>query len=107
MERVGLLLILAVLVEALTEYVKNLVRMTDRKAVITQMCALGFGILLCMGLRADMFELLGIPFRIPVVGCILTGVFASRGANYMNDLIGRLQTGKIKNETEKEQMKNG
>ena len=93
MEKLGLLLMMAVLVEALTEYVKNLVRMTDRKAVITQMCALVFGILLCIGLRADMFALLGIPFRIPVVGCVLTGVFASRGANYMNDLVDRL-TGK-------------
>ena len=30
MEKMGLLLMMAVLVEALTEYVKNLVRMTDR-----------------------------------------------------------------------------
>lgn len=98
MEKMGILLTMAVLVEALTEYVKNLVRMTDRKAVITQMCALGFGILLCIGLRADMFALLGIPFRIPVVGCVLTGVFASRGANYMNGLMERL-AGKAQSES--------
>ena len=100
MEKMGLLLMMAVLVEAMTEYVKNIVRMTDRKAVITQMCALAFGILLCIGLQADMFALLGIPFRIPVVGCVLTGVFASRGANYMNDLVNRL-AGKTPAEKEK------
>ena len=101
-EKVSLLLVLAILVEALTEYVKNLIHARDRNGIITQACAMAFGILLCVGSGADLFGMLGIPFRIPMIGCVLTGIFASRGANYVSDLITQIQGKVIRKETEHE-----
>ena len=40
---------------------------------------------------ADMFAVLGVEFSAPWIGVLLTGVFASRGSNYVNDLIGKIR----------------
>lgn len=34
---------------------------------------------------------LGVAFAVPWVGTVLTGIFASRGSNYISDLAKRLQ----------------
>ena len=48
-------------------------------------------VLLCVLSGADMYAALGVPFSLPAVGMVLTGIFASRGANFVSDLIGRLR----------------
>ena len=48
-------------------------------------------VLLCVLSGADMYAALGVPFSLPAGGMVLTGIFASRGANFVNDLIGRLR----------------
>ena len=48
-------------------------------------------VLLCVLSGADMYAALGVPFSVPAVGMVLTGIFASRGANFVNDLIGKLR----------------
>jgi hypothetical protein len=51
------------------------------------------GILIAFGTGADIFQLLGIPFRFPVVGNVLTGLLISRGANFIHDLFKMLKLG--------------
>ena len=98
MEMILLFIVLAIVVEALVEYVKTVVSM-DKQAIILQLSALAVSILLCLLAGADVFNQLGINFSLPYVGCILTGVFASRGANYASDIIGRLRGAKQNSNT--------
>ena len=88
-----LFLVLAVIVEGLVEYAKNIVQMKDKKSVALQTTALCVAVALSVLTGADLFGELGISFRVPYVGSILTGIFASRGANYASDLLGRLTKG--------------
>jgi hypothetical protein len=55
--------------------------------------AIVVGILIAFGTGADIFLLLKIPFRIPVVGNVLTGLLISRGANFIHDLFKTLNLG--------------
>ncbi len=94
MDNLALVLMLAVTAEALVEYGKSLVAAftgKDYKAAVLQLCAAIVSVLLCLLSGADMYAALGVPFSVPVVGTVLTGIFASRGANFVNDLIGRLR----------------
>ena len=94
MDKIMLVLMLAVTAEALVEYGKSLVSAftgKDYKAAVLQLCAAIVSVLLCLLSGADMYAALGVPFSVPVVGTVLTGIFASRGANFVNDLIGKLR----------------
>jgi len=90
MTSIVLIIVLAVTVEGLVEYVKTLMS-ADKKTIIIQMSALIASVVLCLASGADLYVFLGVSFVYPVIGVILTGVFASRGANYVSDLIKRLQ----------------
>ena len=92
METFTLFVIMAVIVEGLVEYVKTIVEMKDRKAVVIQLSALLAAVALCVLCGADVFTKLGMTFAVPYVGCVLTGIFASRGSNYVSDLIGKLNS---------------
>ena len=94
MDKLALVLMLAVTAEALVEYGKSLVAAftgKDYKAAVLQLCAAIVAVLLCVLSGADMYVALGVPFSVPAVGMVLTGIFASRGANFVNDLIGKLR----------------
>ena len=94
MDKLALVLMLAVTAEALGEDGKSLAAAFgggDYKAAVLQLCAAVVGVLLCVLSGADMYAALGVPFSLPAVGMVLTGIFASRGANFVNDLIGRLR----------------
>lgn len=94
MDKIMLVLMLAVTAEALVEYGKSLVSAftgKDYKAAVLQLCAAIVSVLLCLLSGADMYAALGVPFSVPAVGMVLTGIFASRGANFVNDLIGKLR----------------
>ena len=91
METIVLFLALAVTVEGLVEYVKNIIE-GERWAVVIQLCALVVAVALCVLARADIYASLGVTFSVPYVGCVLTGIFASRGANYASDILGKLQS---------------
>lgn len=87
------ILMLAVVVEALVEYAKAILRLFTRReypAAITQLTAVLCSVLLCLSAGADLFDGLGLRFAAPWVGRLLTGVFVSRGANFVNDIAGRL-----------------
>ena len=102
MEGITLVIVLAVTVEAVVEYIKSLYtafKGQDKKTAVLQIAALAVSIALCFAADADLYSYLGIPFTYPAIGILLTGIFASRGANYVSDLIGRLRSGKSEKST--------
>lgn len=91
MTAITLIIIMAITVEALVEYIKTLFS-TDSKTIILQMSALAASIILCLATGANIYGLLGVTFAYPIIGVVLTGIFASRGSNYISDFIGKLQS---------------
>lgn len=49
--------------------------------------ALVVSILITLASGMDIFSMAGIPLQVPYVGMILTAILASRGANFMHDLL--------------------
>lgn len=86
------IIIIAVLVEAIWENCKMIWK--DRKINVNMLGVLILSIIVCIVSNTDLFPIVGIELSIPYIGSILTGILASRGANFINDLIGRLQGGK-------------
>lgn len=94
MEGIVLIVVLAIVVEALVEYGKSLAtacRSGGWRAIVLQLVALLAAVLLCFAAGADLFAVLGVEFAVPWIGTLLTGIFASRGSNYVNDLIGKIR----------------
>ncbi len=87
-----IILMLAVTVEALVEYVKSLGRaaLGSWKRATLQLAAVAAGITLCLAARADLYAVLGLGFAYPWMGQALTGILISRGANYVSDFVGRM-----------------
>ena len=100
MNMVVLVLMMAVTVEAMVEYGKSIGRAIiagEAKTAITQLSAVLISVLLCFATGADLYAMLGVSFAWPWVGILLTGIYASRGANFVSDFISRLRvTGKTK-----------
>ncbi len=92
-EKIVLATVIAVTVEALVEYGKTIITAwhNGKKAVLLQGAAVAVSVCLCLLSGADVYGALGIHFAWMPAGCILTGVFAARGANYISDLVGRLR----------------
>lgn len=94
MQTILLAIVMAVTVEALIEYVKQIAKALSSgkvKAATTQVVSILLGVLLCLAVGADVYGALGVAFAVPWVGTVLTGIFASRGSNYVSDLAKRLQ----------------
>lgn len=94
MEGITLILVLAITVEALVQYFKNIVKTAlnrDFKAFATQLAAIVLAVLVCFSTDADVYQLLGVTFAAPWLGVLLTGIVISRGSNYAADFIKRLQ----------------
>lgn len=92
-----LTIVVAILVEGIIEYVKSIAKgIVDGvdgqvKTAVTQIASIVIGVVLCLLCSVDVFASLGITFAYPYVGMVLTGVFASRGSNYVSDLVKRIQ----------------
>ena len=94
MQNIGLILALAVVVEGVVEYAKSIFNMFYKDGVKTAMLqalSIAISVLICFAANANLFTALGIVFEWDWIGVLLTGVFASRGANYVSDLIGKLE----------------
>lgn len=94
MNMLVLVLMMAVTVEALVEYGKTLgkaILEKQYKTAATQGAAAVLSVLLCFAVGADFYAALGVEFAAPWIGVLLTGIFASRGANYVSDLVKKLQ----------------
>ena len=88
-----LVTVIAVTVEALVEYGRTAITSwnTARRTVVLQMAAIMVSTCLCLLVGADIYRALGITFAWQPVGCVLTGIFSARGANFISDLVGRLR----------------
>lgn len=94
MSGIFLIVALAIIVEGLIQYSKNIYNWFakgEAKTAITQLMAIVVAVILCFATNADLFSALGIVFEWPALGVLLTGIFASRGANYVSDFISKLQ----------------
>lgn len=88
------LLVLALSAEAVWETLK--MTWQKGKLCIDKIGALSIGVILCLSTGLDIFELLGITVRWPIVGMILTGVLISRGSNFIHDFIKSIENIQIK-----------
>lgn len=94
MSTIVLALIVAVVVEALVEYGKtiiNAVAAKEYKTAGTQLCAIALSVAVCFAFGADIFSALGITIKVAWLGTLFTGIFASRGSNYISDIVARIQ----------------
>ncbi len=101
MKGILLIIVLAIVVEALIEYAKTVGKaFADGawKTAVTQLIAIVLAVILCLLTGADLFQVVEIGFAWPWLGYILTGIIISRGANYASDFIKRLQGVKQKEE---------
>lgn len=83
------LIIIAILVEAIWENLKILY--DKNKININMIGSLILGILVCVLAQIDIFALVGITLKLPIVGYVLTGIICSRGANFVNDLFKKVK----------------
>jgi hypothetical protein len=94
MEGIVLIITLAIIVEAMVEYAKSIVKAclgNGWKTAITQIIAVIGAIVLCFASGADLFLAIGLIFKWTWLGVVLTGIIISRGANYVSDFVKRLQ----------------
>ena len=89
---ITVIIAVAILIEALVEYAKTILKMVEdgeKKTAITQCATVVLGVLLSFAFNADLFVPIGIEVN-HVVGTIITGIIASRGANYISDFIKKI-----------------
>lgn len=83
------LIILSLLAEAIWENLRMI--WENGKFSINRLGALILSIIIAVGTKTDLFELLKLNIFIPVLGSIFTGILISRGANVVHDLLKKIQ----------------
>ena len=83
------LIILSLLAEAIWENLRMI--WENGKFSINRLGALILSIIIAVGTKTDLFELLKLNMFIPVLGNIFTGILISRGANVVHDLLKKIQ----------------
>ena len=78
---------LAVMVEAIIEYVKEAIA---GKFPVETIVALVISFVFAFGAGLDIFEITGIEFQFPYVGSAIMALFMSRGANWLHDIFDKL-----------------
>lgn len=90
---IALIIMVAVVLEALVEYIKTIMKMIedgDYKTAITQGVTIALGIILAFTFHLKLFnEAYDLDID-PVIDTIITGILFSRGSNYFSDLIKKL-----------------
>lgn len=93
MSTITLILMVAIVLEALVEYMKTIMKMVedgDYKTAITHGITIALGIGLAFIFNLQLFNgayNIGIN---PTIDTVLTGILFSRGSNYFSDLVKRL-----------------
>lgn len=80
--------ILALLAEAIWENLKMI--WENNKFSVNRLGALILSIILALATQIDLFKVLDIEI-VPVIGSIFTGILISRGANFIHDLLVRIE----------------
>lgn len=93
MEIIKVVTVLSIVIESLTRtilLISNIMLKPfsqwcydERKEIITAILA----VLLSIGMQLDVFTLAQIPFKMPVIGVLLTGLILARGAGVIKDLL--------------------
>lgn len=101
MKTIALIIMVAIVLEALVEYAKTVMYMFEEceyKTAITQLVTIVVGVGLAFGFHTQLFNAglseiyEGLHIN-PILDMVLTGILFSRGSNYFSDLISKL-TGK-------------
>jgi hypothetical protein len=83
------LFIIAITIEALISLGKEIFT----KGIAWQkLAAIGIAVFLVIAANKDLYAMVGVTFTIPYVGMVLTGIAASRGSNYLADLVKLFQS---------------
>lgn len=90
MEAIAVLMILALLIEAVVETIKQAVLGGVKWPNVAAMVG---GIAVCLAAGAGIFNILGIAFP-AWLDAAITGVLVSRGSNFISDLFSRLKVNK-------------
>lgn len=89
---IAVIIAVAILIEGLVEYGKNIAEMFyggDKKTAITQLVTIAVGVAIAFAFNADLFVPLGLTVN-HYIGMVLTGIIMSRGSNYVSDLISKI-----------------
>lgn len=80
------IILISLITEAVVNSLKRLLPF-ETKVPVAIILALGTGIALCVLANLDLMVAFGYPLSQPVVGCVVTGIVASLGANAIYDLV--------------------
>lgn len=98
MEKIEIIVIFSVLVEAVTNIVKSVYK-KDEGMQLPVIISLVIAITCAIIFNIDMFKALGFDTTVPYAGSILTGIIASRGSNMIHELYNKISGGKSNDET--------
>jgi len=82
MQTLAQILLVAVLIEACVDWVKNFVA---ARFAYQQVVAFIAALVFAAGMNLNFFTLVGLDYRWPVVGTVFTALILSRGSNYVQD----------------------
>lgn len=88
MQTLTVIVIMAVLVEAIITYVKTWV--VDKKLQWQVIVSVVLGVIVSLAYGLDIPAAVGITCGIKYIGCVITGILISRGSNYIFDLIKKI-----------------
>ena len=88
MQNLTVIVIMAILIEAVITYVKTWV--VDKKLQWQALMSVVLGVLVSVVYNLDIPAAVGITCGVPFVGCVITGILISRGSNYIFDLIKKI-----------------
>lgn len=94
--KILILIVIAIVVEGITEYLKQMIPALAKDTRILLGITVVLGVGAALTFNADLFAILGFEAAVPIVGCVLTGLLCARGSNYIYDLIGKLTEAKEK-----------
>ena len=97
----AIIFMLAIIVEALIDYATSIFTLVEGKLKVSwkKLAAIAVSVFLAVAAGADMLAGLGLVFKIPYVGTVLTGIFFSRGSNYVADAVTLLTNARLKIKT--------
>lgn len=89
MEQFFGIILLAVVIEGIVTYTKEIVE--DKHFSWQEIVAIILGVLVAVGYNTDLFALFGMVSKIPYLGQVLTGLLLARGSNYVFEMLKKLQ----------------
>jgi len=78
----------AIVIEGIVTYIKTFI--SDGKFQWQMLVGIILGVLVAVAYQLDIFSMFDMVSSVPYIGCVLTGILISRGANYVYDLIDLL-----------------